>query len=195
MKKSVFALISVLALAAICMCACYNHSTVLDNIAEDLQQGYSNVKVHTMVDVGGSVLRGVYDISLGENGSTVAYEYDRFAKFTIGEDGITSPDGYIQHVTGTVTIADGKIVEGDKSAELPIAYGSMRFSKDYLSDIEISNVRLTAKVSDPSGFLGTSIRCRDMQVMVMYGKTVEQINLTYTTSSGASVEIVYQFTK
>lgn len=174
------------------------HEDIYDTLNSLIVQAKDEVTLTVSSTLNGETLNGTFTAIQEENGTRVTYVNEQLSMFEEGENGYIIPDSYKTTYQGTMLISDGNVIEQDGDptdiAIEQITAAGMKFEKDYFSDVTSSNGVFCANVNTPSDFMQTKIDCSEMSVEVCY--TQESINLltiSYTSSSGAQVEISYEF--
>lgn len=201
MKKSIF---SILALCTACAAAaglsgcksCDDDGPdAYGKIQEILNKNYSQI-VLTVTDTfaEGVSLQSVYTVNYGESDVTIEYSIEKFTSLSLDA---ASPQ-FKTVKTGSVVLKDGVIVkqEGDSadfSYEL-ISAGGLNFKEEYFTAVTINNVSFKADITNPSGFFGTAVDCTGAKIQSVFADYMAEIVVSYTSSSGSSVEYEYRFT-
>ena len=192
MKKKVLLVVIALVLVACCFAACRNYDDMLDTINDALQADYSEVQINVITKIHGTELTGVYILTFEENDKVVVdYRYEELNEISI--DGNNS---FKHVVSGTVTLQNGVVVDGDESVyNVPLEFTGINFKQSFFDNIKVTKSSFQADVKTPTGFLGnSSFSAKNMHVNAFLdGKLLSRMDVNYV-SDGAEVSLVYTFT-
>ena len=198
MKKKWFLTVVSLLLVVLCLVGCSDYSEQITKIDRLLNASYTKVHLSVSVSQNLDELESWFEVVYNDDGSsTVTFKIKRFSTF----DGDQLPEDYIETFQGSATVKDGTVtnVTGDvpQDVQLQNVLGSMQFSPNYLSDIEVNGNVLKANVSKPQAFMGqTDFHCKDntMIVTVSYDNVLNYVRIQYTSTNGAQVVMMYTYT-
>lgn len=197
MKKKLFAaaLVVTLLCAIVCIAAC-GGNTSLKKFNDALKNpDYTHVTVNVTSSREGVELNGTYNVTFDGENATVEYAFDKLNELSV--DG-NNPDDYITRVTGSVTVTDGKITDGDGSEiELgQFSYTGFYFKENFFDDIKSGTSTFRAKVMNPQGFVGNAeFVGTNMRVeAVLSGEAMSKLELTYFSAGGFDTTVTYLFT-
>ena len=206
MKKRITLLFALLTVVLLLFAACTNTPGVNDllKINDMLKRDYSAVTVVINTKTEIADLSGTFTVTFSGEDTTIKYNFDRINSFDVdGSGNVDDPEGgFIVHEEGEVVVRDGKVIEGDKSVDLPldqISFSGFSFKQAFFTNVSQKNAKFEADVVNPQNFTGNSaLECTDMHVTVIRNisaNTLTSLELTYTAKSGAAVKINYLFTK
>lgn len=206
MKKKIIVIFALLTVATLLFAACTDGPSLSDlqNINDMLKASYSTITLTVKTKTAVTDLNGRFVMKFDGEQTTVTYEYEKISTFEVGEDGSLSvPEGgyFITTESGEVVVRDGEIIYGDNTVELPdeLFVSGFSFKQAFFRNATVKNALFEADVIKPQDFTGnSSLECTDMHVSVLRNvsaKSLARMDLTYTTASGAEVELNYQFTK
>ncbi len=194
MKKIIFAISAVC--AAACLTACgggdkpaYDHYKAMD---EMFNASYSKitVSVTNTFDVDTQLISS-YEMLYSGDEITVKYSIERFT-------GISIDTGNMEKTVtdGTAKIKNGAVVSDSAGMLEVVPDTKFSFKAEYFSNVneDIIDMYLQADVVNPSGFMGTDIKCSDMKVNAEYFTEFKKMEINYKGESGNSVKINYNFT-
>lgn len=198
MKKKICIVSIVIALVCVltCLAACGNNSEILNSMNDAIKQdSYTHVTVDVTSEKDDITLNGTYNITFYNNTATVEYSFDKLNELSI--DG-NNQDEYISRVTGTVTVVDGHVADGDTSEDLNVgelAYTGFSFKQNFFANVKSSKSTFRADVTNPKGFVGNNeFVCTDMYVeVVLSGKLLSKLSLTYVSANGFDTKVTYLF--
>ena len=195
-KKLVFSVIVLVIVCALCLTACNNYSSQLQDIQALLKVSYSEITLNVTTTASGIELKGIYTLTFEDDKTIVNYSFDRLNDLSLDGD---NADTYLTKVTGTVEVVDGEIVNGDTSVTLPddIDFHGMSFKQAFFKNCTMTGAKFDADVVNTKGFTGyKNFVCTDMHVTVVYNKkALSKIAITYVSEEGSDVSITYLFTK
>lgn len=195
MKKALLTLIAACA-AATCLagCASCNSSSSASQYEEInamLAMDYSRVKLTVSETFDDVVLKSEYTLDYTANGVTVTYSVQRFAEVSLEGAGSSK-----ETLTGTAVIVNGAVVSvngEDANITADIAETGLSFKEEYFENADCTSKYLRADVKDADAFMGSDVTCTNMRVFTNYDKFLYDIQITYTSASGNSVEYMYVF--
>lgn len=198
MKKTIFAIAAACAATA-CLSACnlscdgnkpsYNY---YDAINDMLNASYSKIDISvTNTFDTDTELVSTYEMIYAGDEITVNYSIERFTGISLDTAGTEK-----SVTTGTASIKNGAVVSDDKQMLEVIPGTKFSFKAEYFTNVneDIIDMMFQADVLNPSGFMGTEIKCTDMKVNAEYLNVFSEMEVTYTGDAGNSVKIVYNFT-
>ena len=206
MKKKITLLFVLLTVALLLLAACANVPSVndLQKINDMLKSDYSAVTVVVNTKTATADLSGTFTMTFNNGDTTIKYKFDRINTFDVdGSGNVSDAQGdFIVHEEGEVVVRDGKVVEGDKSVDLPLdqlTISGFSFKQAFFNNVSKKNAKFEADVVNPQNFTGNSaLECKDMHVVVIQNTSANiltSLELTYTSKSDAAVKINYLFTK
>lgn len=192
MKKQIVAIFTACAAVA-CLGACKKSSASQYNALNDmLCIDYSEI-ILTVTDTFGDgiSLTGEYVLKPADGGVNVSYSVERFAQMSLDS---AAPE--------KTTLKGEALVSGDKVDYLggdEIAFPSgfrasgLHFKKEYFLNADLTGNYLKADVKNGGEFLGAAINCTDMKVFATFLEVFYEIEITYKSEEGHSIEYRYQF--
>ena len=138
-----------------------------------------------------STLTSEYVMEFITGGVKVNYSVEKFAEISLD-----SPVYEKTTIVGEAVIAGGNIAY--KSGEaVPLdaltTGAGLDFKKEYFANAELTDSYFKADVTNPGGFMGSSLNCSDMKVNATYINAFNAIAITYKAQSGHQVEYLYVF--
>lgn len=195
MKKRLLLLAIVLVVAFTCLTACnLADQKQLNVINQQLRMNYSTITVNVTTTTADNItLEGEFTLTFNGGTTTIAFEYEQLSTF----DGDSIPDDFKTTVSGTATVADGKVVVDGDEVDLPLSELTVTgysFKQAFFTNVTQTNYKFDADVENVQGFTGNrNMQCSNMHVYVVYNTSIRQMRLNYTSLSGASTEIEYTF--
>lgn len=194
-KKVLLALVAVtLVLTLTCLAACTDYQPTLDKIQSLLEVSYSKVEIKITTKIYGVELEGNYTLTFSGNVTNIVYSYEE-----LNELSINGGNSFKSTVSGTAVVQNGVVVAGNQ-AELSTApwnFGELTFKQAYFSKIVATQYKFDADVVSAKGFFGgsSSFAGSKLHVKVFFGdEDISEMSLTYRSTKGAEVSIVYNFT-
>lgn len=191
MKKSIFAAVTILVLCAALLCACSGEPN-LNKLNDMAQASYSQTKLSVNTVFPDASLQSTFDISKSGSDFTVQYHLEKFAEMNIDKP----ISGQKEVVEGTAVVQNGatSVVSGVELNKLTTV--NMRFQNDYFANLQLTETRFTADVTNPTAFFGVStFDGSKVKVDVNFGEVLQNIVVNYLSANGANVTITYEFTK
>lgn len=195
MKKLITILLLVLVAftATACEFAEVNKFDMLNELA---QKSYVGTELNVTTTLGDDTLQSSFVASVTNGVTTVSYTVQRLNTFDLNGN---IPTERISTVEGNYTIKDGVVVVGEASVEgdlSALAVSGLHFSEQALSDVEWSDNKMTARVTDAVSFVGSRLSgAKEMTVVVSFTtQAITALELQYTSADGAQVKLSYAFT-
>lgn len=191
MKKSIFATVVILVLCVALLCAC-NGKPNLNKLNDMVQASYSQTKLSVNTVFPDASLQSTFDISKSGSDFTVKYHLEKFAEMNIDKP----ISGQKEVVEGTAVVQNGatSVVSGVELNKLTTV--NMRFQNDYFANLQLTETRFTADVTNPTAFLVVStFDGSKVKVDVNFGEVLQNIVVNYLSANGANVTITYEFAK
>lgn len=200
MKKTItICLVVAIAFALVCLGSCVeNNVDKLREVNLALARDYSTVKLEASVRTEQADLKSKFVLIKSGSNTDISYEVQRLNSFgALGE----APSEFVSTVKGTAVFNGSAIVSVDGEpldnwTLLDVVDTAMVFRMTFLSEIKTKSNGLSAKVTNPGGFLqkenfdGTEMTV-DVQLKDKY---LSSILLRYN-SNGADVTLNYEFTR
>ena len=194
MKKKILLVVIALVLTLALLSACADNQGTLDTINSLLRKDYSKVKVSVTTAMSGVELKGEYILTFNGDVTTIDYWYEELNDLSI--DGA---DSFKSKYEGTATVQNRVVTSGNQDAlsNVELEFSGLNFKLINFKNAVSKGSVFDADVVSPGGFLGNpDFRATNMHVnVVMYENTLVRIKITYTSSNGADVSIVYSFTE
>lgn len=190
MKKSIFATVVILVLCAALLCACSGKPN-LKKLNDMAAESYSQTKLSVRTVFPDASLNSTFDISHSGTEFTVKFRLEKFAELAIDK-----PTDLKEVVEGTAVVQEGavSIVSGIELNKI-VKIG-MDFQNDYFANLQLTETRLSADVTNPTAFFGVStFDGSNVKVNVGFGEVLQTLEVTYLSANGASVTLSYEFTK
>lgn len=165
-----------------------------DELNAKLKLDYSQI-VLTVTDTidEETVLTSEYTMNFITGGNIkVNYSVERFSEVSLG----LSADEKIT-LTGEALVMGGDVIyiDGDEVTLDALVDGKgLDFHVSYFANADLTESYFKADVTNPGGFLGSSLSCSDMKVNAVFGTAFSTINITYKAQAGNKVEYLYAFT-
>lgn len=191
MKKRLFAIVVLCALVVVCLCAC--NGIDYKKLNKIVQGSYAEVNLTVETTIDGDTLTSTFKAKNEGNKSTVDYKIERFEPFVGPNIPLERKEilvGMVVVEDGKVTNAQGDIVDGVDFAN--VASQGITFKKAYFQNAKMTDEQFSADVVRPGMFLGTSLSCRNMKVVVTFGET-PKMEVTYLSANNATVKLSYEF--
>ena len=108
------------------------------------------------------------------------------------------PDSIKSTLEGEAVVSGGVVVS-QNGDEVDIEFEKINvpnfnFDKNYFSNASNKQGKFIADVTNPSGFVGTSISCSNMSVSVSYSDTaITEIEYSYATGKYFNTTVKYSF--
>lgn len=214
MKKAVITFM-IVALLLACMTACAdfrgdknppssnnggsnvpNEASTYELLAEMVDKDYSKIEIDIVTTTDFAELNSNYVLTQ----TNVAYTIEKLNLLPSDGNVTDLPSNYKRKIEGQARIENGKIVEFDGSNDVTLpSYdelnGNFNFDEDNFKNAVISDNFFKADVVSPSRFYGANVNMNNLKVTVKHnGKEISQISISYTTSN-ATVQTIYLFTK
>ena len=191
-KKSIPIILATCAAVAV-FGGCDTNSAKYDELNAKLDLNYSQI-VLTVTNTYDeeSVLTSEYTVKFVEGIVTVNYSIERFTEVSL--DSVTAEKTTIG---GEAIIKDGDViyVDGEEAPLDALTSGNgLSFKQEYFANAEFTDGSLKADVTNPEGFMGSSLTCSDMKVTATFSEAFSEIKITYQSQSGHQVEYLYAFT-
>ena len=174
--------------------------TIYEKLKEFLDKDYSAIELSIETKDGEETLSSKYTTTkVNDTTYTVDYYYDQYNTFTVDGDGnITIPDEYKTRHSGSLRIENGTITNenGEKiNVSLDTLKGNtIKFDKEYFSDVVFENNSFKATVTNPKDFCGLE-NASEMTIEISTeGTTIQNILVSYLQGE-TNVTINYKFTK
>lgn len=191
MKKSIFAAIVILVLCVALLCAC-NGKPNLNKLNDMVQANYSQMKLSVSTVFSDASLKNTFDVSRDGSNFTVKYHLEKFAQLDIDKPVLSSKEV----VEGTAEVQEGAVVEVSGVNLSKLITVNMRFQNDYFANLQLTDSRFTADVTNPTAFFGVeTFNGSNVKVEVNFGETLQTIQVNYLSANGGSVTISYEFSK
>lgn len=195
MRKKIINVLSILALFAILLCACgvddADNYEKLNKLILDAQSDFT-VSVTMEFDSDVSLL-GVFEVVSNGSEKTVNYSIEQFVELDISD----VSENQKEVITGTATVQNGNVFGGDNAEDIDfisIASPEISFVSDYFDKAKFENGSFSADVKNCRDFLNTvEFSGSEMTVTVKFGDSLKTIELVYTSTDGAEVKVVYDF--
>ena len=177
---------------------CSSVSKTYKTLNELARKDYASISLSVTTTLDGETLTGTYTTKAESNGYSVVYSYEKLNTFGVEGDVITVPGEYKTTYSGSFKLVSGERTnqqgdEADFETSLLTAAG-LNFAADNFAEVESKSDKLTAKVTNISGFCGKSLSASDMKIEVEYAKNnLETLKITYQ-ADGAQVVMNYTFT-
>lgn len=190
-KKIIPAVVALCAVAMLGGCK-KTEETEYDKLNAMLGLNYSKI-VLTVTDTfdEDTVLVSEYTMKFSGSVTAVSYTVEKFAELSL--DATASAKTTL---TGEAKIADGKVFfgQGDEVDLSAITEGTgLDFQERYLTNTELTDSSFKADVTNPSGFMGSTVICTGMKVKTIFFDAFHSIQINYTAANGNSVEYLYKF--
>lgn len=174
--------------------------SVYDVLNDIIKVNYSVVELDVTV-TNSERLNGKYISTAIDGGYRVEYKYERINTFTEVDGEIIAPEEYKSELSGSAIVKNGAITE-QSGAELSVPLSGLtaanfKFKKDYFENVTEKDGEFTAlKVKNIKAFLGETVACADMSVVVTYTKTeLKSVSISYVTSEHNQTLLTYTFKK
>ena len=192
-KKSIPVILAACAAAAIMGGCSTDDSSKYDELNAKLDLNYSQIvlKVTNTYDEE-STLTSEYTMKFVEGIVTVNYTVERFTEVSL--DSATTEKTTI---VGEAVIMGNVVmnVEGEEiDLDAVITGTGLNFKNEYFANTELTDASFKADVTNPDGFMGTSLTCSGMKVNATFSEAFNDIKITYHSQSGHEVEYLYTFT-
>lgn len=176
-KLLTICLIVVLTLSVMCFASCKINTDAADRLREintALMKEYSKVELNVTATDDEVTLKSQFELEKSEGVTKITYWMERLSTFDVnGEipsEMITNDGGTAIYDGEKITSIDGEAV--DVQVLRDVVDCNLTFKLSYLSNINVSNNELTAKVTDPKGFLGNDkFEGTNMSVRVTLNKS------------------------
>lgn len=166
---------------------------------------YSKIHITVTTEADKVSLKNEFDLSFDDTGAvTVSYVVNTVNEITIdGEGNLIIPSSQYEVKTGSVEISkDGTVslISGDE-VDLDfsnISEFTLNLTKDNLTDLTLTDVKLTANVNSPATLLNDSdLDAKNCTLSIYFypEEAIKNVKINYETKNGEAVKIVYNFTK
>ena len=171
--------------------------TVYQTLNERMSKEYSTIARETVYKKGEMELCSEYRAVKSGGQYTVSYVEESFATFEEKNGAYVIPESYKTTASGSATVSNGAITSrvGDASGIdlAKVAQPSFCFNAAYFEDAKEGTNSFSAKVKNPSAFMGKDFSCSDMSVAVSYGTSAFSVTVSYKTASGTQATAAYTF--
>lgn len=191
----------VLAFAAVCCVACIHNDNTTDKLREintAMLFNYSKIELNVTTRSSDLELKSKFVVAESNGIANLSYDVERVSVFDANG---TAPSEFITRAQGVATVSNGAVVSVDGSALseaiiLDVVDTSMAFRLAYLDSIKVDNDVLSAKVTNPQGFLQRDdFEGTDMTVRVTLAQSnVSRVIIDYKLNS-STVQLDYSFTR
>lgn len=167
---------------------------VFETLSELAAKDYSKITLEVKTAMNGDTLNGTYISEVVSEGYKVTYSYEKFNTIESSGDGYVFPDSAKTTYQGTLTLesADAKL-EGAEFTAVVLTASRLNFDKNYFTNVSESSGKVTATVSNASGFFGKTFTATNMTIEVTYTSTkLTKMTLNYTSGS-AQITMAYSF--
>lgn len=179
--------------------------TDLTVVSTLLDAEYSKIRITVTTETDMVSLKNEFNLSFDNTGAvTVNYVVNTLNEITTDSEGnFIVPSSPCDVKTGTVEISkDGTVslVSGD---EVDLDFSnlskfSLNLAKDNLTNISLTDVKLTANVKSPATLLNDSnLDAKNCTLSIYFypEEAIQNVKINYETKNGETVKIVYNFTK
>lgn len=155
---------------------------------------YSSLTIWITTETDGRRLQSSYTLT---SDGDVTYTVERLTTFEEQDGAYVIPESYKETLRGSAHVENGTVTQqsGDE-VELDLARICMpkpNFDSKYFADVKDKDGSFQAKVTNPTGFLGRAVSYTNMTLTVLYRETLPKMTISYTSKSGSSVIVQYQF--
>ncbi len=193
MKRKILILVSVVLALTFALCACADDNTYT-RINKLLNEDYSKVELTVSTTFDDETLTSTVTSTQNGDETTVKYCIRQYATF-----GDSVPENYVEETNGEIVVKNGKIVRNNGvlvGIDLEQATAKYNFNADYFIAPQMNGNVFSASVGNAKGFFGdTEFAGSGVKVSVTFSEVLESMQVTYTSQSGAKVELNYVFTK
>lgn len=196
MKKIILLISAAIAACALSACefSCAKDSKgySYEQLNSMLNANYSQIVIsvnNTFTDEN-ITLESEYKVKYTQSEITVDYKVERFSSISLD-----SPASDVKTVYEGRAVIVGNVISGGEEVGLTkdIAQLNLTFNEDYFRNISFDKTSISADVTNPGAFLGTSLSCTDMHVEGKFNGVFESITITYKQSAN-EIEYRYIFT-
>lgn len=192
MKKRILAVVGLLLLVTVFACACTSNS-VAEKLNKMAAEKYSCVKLQVTSKFSeDAVLTSTFVVNNSAN--TVEYNVEQFQTL----DASQVPQGNKTVVSGVANVVGGKVQQTETALNLPlqqIVDLKWDFDVQYVGRV-VTDTSLTASIANPYKFFGVqTFEGTDVGIVVNFADVLQNVQVTYTSSRGALVTLMVEYTK
>ena len=191
-KKHIPVILTLCVAAAVCGGCTTENNEVYDNLNAKLKLNYSQIVLTVTNDIDEeTTLTSEYAMKFADGGMTVTYSVERLPGISLDAtaSGKTTLVGEAKVAGGSVTYLSGDKVDLD----VVTAGTGLNFNKDYFTNVDSADMYFKADVTNPGGFMGSSLNCTDMKVSAVFLQAFYEIEINYKGQEGNSVKYLYAF--
>lgn len=170
--------------------------TVYDLLDDLAEKDYSNIEIDIVTITGFAQLYANYVLTT----DNMTYSIERLNLFPSDKNVSELPSNYKTTVTGYALIKNGQVIELDGSKDVTIPsydelHGNFNFDESNFKNAVLGTNSFEADVVSPSQFYGADVDMSNLKVKVEYTETsLTTITISYSTTN-ATVQTVYVFSK